>query len=92
MKSFALPEFRESEDFSALKDHSINLNLLSKASMIPSTFIQSVIIMKVFGTNRPSRTLIDLLNNTIEDKLISITIKKIAEAFFRSQSTMTKED
>ena len=48
--------------------------------------------MKVYGTNRPSKTLIELLNKTIEEKLISITIKKIAEAFFRSSSTMTKED
>jgi hypothetical protein len=37
--------------------------------------------MEVFGINKPSRKMIDLLIKTIEEKLTSITIGKIANIY-----------
>lgn len=48
--------------------------------------------MEVFGVNKPSATLIDLLIKTIEEKLMNITIEKIANNFLKSTGSMSKED
>ena len=48
--------------------------------------------MEVYGVNKPGKTTIELLIKTIEEKLMNITIEKIANNFLKSAGFMTKED
>lgn len=52
----------------------------------------SSIVMEIYGVNRPKKKIVELLNKTIQEKLTTITIEKIANAFLKSSGLMTKED